>query len=168
MALLRWAVPARKENWVTTKATEYLKSKLRTSWGIVFATCATVLGIAGVVEALGTHIHDSISSNFFVVCGTVAPLFGLALFVDIGVVMAPIVKTAGATDPIRDTTKTFVRINSGMLLISESSSLYAAATDLPSAFLVACAVLPWAVQLYLLAATTYHRAGVRQVGGPRQ
>jgi hypothetical protein len=137
------------------------------SWYVVLGTCAAVLAAAGIAELVGSLIEGSISSDFFVVCAGVAPLFGLAVLVDIGVVMSPVVKKTGATDAIRETTKTFVRLDIGMLVISQSAALYAVGAGQASAFLVACSVLPWMVQLYVLASTTYHRAGIREVGVSR-
>jgi hypothetical protein len=104
------------------------------------------------------------SNSFFVVCGTVAPLFGLALFVDLALVMALAVREQGATSTNRLTFQTLVRVNSAMLVISESAALYAVGTETANAFLVVCSTLPWAVQLYLLTQMAYYRAGLSRVG----
>lgn len=140
-----------------------VKHSSRRSWYVVLGTCVGVLALAGVAEGISSIVEGSISSDFFVVCGGVAPLFGLAVLVDIGVVMAPAVKESGPIDAIRETTKTFVRLDIGMFAISESAALYAVGSGHASAFLVAASVLPWLVQIYILAETTYHRAGIRRI-----
>jgi hypothetical protein len=145
------------------------------SWRFVIGIYAAVLGAIGLVGLIGSVVEGAISQDFFVVCGTVAPLFGLAVLVDIGVVMAPVTRRAYDEDPddqsgrfaaLSETTKTFVRVDLGMLVISETAALLAVGGRHASPYLVVGSVLPWAVQLVVLAATTYHRAGIREVAKP--
>jgi len=142
-------------------------SLLRAPWPISILTYVGVLAVAAVTQLVGTEIPGAIDGSFFAVCATVAPLFGLALFVDIGLVMAPAVAEKGPTESVRAAIRIFVRVNVGMLVLSEGTALYAIGTDRVSAFLLTCSVLPWCVQLFLLAATTYHRTGIRRIGPSR-
>jgi hypothetical protein len=143
--------------------TEKRDQAVAASWLLCIAVYAAVLAAAGIVDLIGAHVHEALDRELFIVAGTVAPIFGFAVFVDVGIVMAPAVKEQGPTAPNRATVRTFVRVNAGMLIISESAALYAVGTSRASAFLLGCAVLPWLVQLYVLVQTTYHRAGIRRV-----
>lgn len=137
-------------------------SSLRSPGRIVVSLCIVVLGIGGLAELVAGPAH--VSGDFFLACATVGPLFGLALFVEIALVMAPIIELQGATPANRATIRALVRINVAMLLIAESAALYAAGSGTRSAFLVVCSVLPWLIQVALLAQTTYYRTGISKVG----
>jgi hypothetical protein len=148
---------------LTATVNDHKSPKLRAPWPLAIATYLGVFALAGIAELAGTHIHGTTNDSFFVVCGTIAPLFGLALFVDIALVMRPVVKKQGLTDTNRATLQLLVRVNSGMLIISEAAALYAVGTEAASPFLVGCCVLPWLVQIYFLAQTAYDRAGASQL-----
>jgi hypothetical protein len=133
------------------------------SWLLAVGTCAAVLAIAAVGEAIYPGLNRT-SDEFFVTCGHVAPLFGLALFVEITVLMARVIHAQGSTAANKATVHTLVRINAGMLVVSEAAALYAVGAKASSTFLVICSVLPWLAQLALLVDVTYHRIGLSRLG----
>jgi hypothetical protein len=135
---------------LTESLVERAISVLRAPWPVVLAVSAVVVGVAGLSELVAAHLSGTTSGDFFTVCATVAPLFGLAVFVDIALVMGPVVGDQGATPANRALVQVLVRTNMAMLVISESAALYSVGVKASSAFLVVCSVLPWVVQLYLL------------------
>ncbi len=93
------------------------------------------------------------------------PVIGLALFVEIVVVMTPAIAR-----PDRGAAKTaavqlLVRTNAGLLVISEGAALYAVGAKASNGFLVVCVLLPWLLQLVLLVDTAYHRIGLNRISG---
>jgi hypothetical protein len=136
-------------------------SRLRSAWVLVGAVCLVVVGIAALSQLVP---GQRASEDFFVVCATVGPLFGLALSVEIPLVMAPVIEKQGQSDANKATVRALVRINVAMLIIAESAALYAVGWRSRSAFLASCSVLPWLIQLVLLVQTAYYRTGVSNVG----
>jgi hypothetical protein len=130
---------------------------------LVIGVCAAVLGAGAVGEVVYPGLGGT-SDEFFVTCGHVAPLFALALFVEIAVVMARVIHAQGATPANKATVRTLVRINVAMLVLSEAASLFAVGARTSSSFLVICSVLPWLAQLALLVDITYHRIGMSRLG----
>lgn len=147
---------------MNTVADRRRRAKFR-SWLVFGTACLFVLGLGGITAIAYPDLGHA-SDEFFVTCGHIAPLFGLALFVEIVVVMTDVVYTEGATLENKATVQVLVRTNIAMLVISETAALYAVGAKTSSAFLVVCSVLPWLVQLLLLADTAYNRIGLSRLG----
>jgi hypothetical protein len=122
-----------------------------------------VLGVSSIGELVAPSAW-SVNNDFFLACSTVGPLIGLALFVEISLVMSPIVGEQGATSANRATVQALVRINAAMLVIAETVALFSVATSKTGTFFALASVVPWLVQLALLIQTTYYRTGVSKVG----
>lgn len=134
-----------------------------TPWNLVIGLVAVVMCLGGLLE-LTMGPGGPISQDFFLTCGTAGPLIALALFVDIAVVMAPVIQSQGLTHANEMTVRALVRINTAMFVTAEAAALYAVGTETSSLFLVVSCVLPWLVQLLLLAQTIYYKTGVSRVG----
>lgn len=123
-----------------------------------------VLGVVADLLSDGWRRPDP---DFYATCATIAPLIGLALFVEIVLVMTPVIADQGA-DPVNVAmVRTVVRLNSVMLLLSVSSALYALGAHKHTAFLVVLSTAPWLVQLFLLIDTAYNRVGINRIGRGR-
>jgi hypothetical protein len=137
------------------------------------AVCGAVLAIAGLAEAFADCL-DNTQPAFFSTCAQVAPILALALFVDLVLVLGPVLTERTQNAPPRQAPpehqafRALVRANVGMLVISEASALYAVGARASTTFLTICAVLPWCAQLLLLVSTTYYRGGVHRIGKGRK
>lgn len=144
------------------------------AWWLPLVVWSVVLLIASVVD-LATNELDGADQSFFSTAAQIGPVIGLGVFVEIAVVMAPVMKTppepperSGPTLAERTAVALLVRLNVGLLLISEGAALYATGARQSSGFLVLCTVLPWLVQLALVVDAAYHRVGLRVAGGRRR
>ena len=110
-------------------------------------------------------------ADFFAACAAIAPLIGLGLFIEITLVMAPLVAEPKLSEREHGVDKalarTAVRLNATMLVLSVSSALYALGSHRHTAFLVVVSTAPWLVQLFLLMDTAYVRIGVNRIGRGR-
>lgn len=136
---------------------------------------AAVVGCILVVAWIADRLSDgwrSPDADFFATCAAVAPLIGLGLFIEIVLVMAPIVADPRANNREhnvdRALARTVVRLNAAMILLSVSSALYALGGHRHTAFLVVLSTAPWIVQLFLLMDTAYIRIGVNRIGRGRR
>jgi hypothetical protein len=130
----------------------------RDAWLIPILLVGGVLVLAAVVE-LVTHKLDGADPAFFATTAQVAPVFGLAVFIEVAVVMAPVLKTA-PSDLTKTTVQMLIRANAGLFLLSETSALFATGASRDSGFLVMCIVLPWLAQLLLVVDAAYYRVGL--------
>ena len=122
-----------------------------------------VLGVA----ALGRLVFDwhDVEPSFFSTCAQIAPVLAVAFFVEVAVVMTPLLSNTDDA-AAKAMTKFLVRSNAAMLVVSEASSLYATATKTSSTFLVLGSVLPWLLQLLMIVDTSYYRIGVHRMQRP--
>jgi hypothetical protein len=134
-----------------------------TPWSLV-ASLTTGLLCVGVLAELVAGSLGRMSQDFFVTCGAAGPLLVRAGFVEITGVMAPVIEAEGLTRANEMTVRALVRVNVAMFVIAETAALCALGADASSVFLVVCCVLPWLVQLSLIAQTVYYRTGVSRVG----
>ena len=132
------------------------------SWDVVLGACLLVV-VAAVIAQVATDSLNGTSDEFFAVCAQVAPVFALAIFVEIAVVMTPVFQEQGTTPANRALMRTLVRANVGLFLLSEGAALYAVGSGTASTFLVVCSVAPWALQMALMADTAYTRAGLSRI-----
>lgn len=130
-------------------------------WALSLGAPFAIVVVAGLSE-LAADGHDHVSQAFYATAAQVGPVLGVALFIEIALVMAPIAKGDSA---IQEGVKAIVRANLALLLLSEGAALYAVAGTHASAFLTICVILPWLAQLYLFLHTTYVRAGVHTLPG---
>ncbi len=112
-------------------------------------------------EDLAPHDH----SAFFEVCALTEPVIGLAVFVELVVVLGQLTTTQGATAANRSLTRAVVRTNAGLIVLSEGSALYALAQEETTVFLLCTVVVPMVLQLVLLVECAYHRAGISRIRG---
>lgn len=136
---------------------------------------AAVVGGIFVVAWIAGGISDhwrSPDADFFAACAAIAPLFGLGLFIEIVLVMAPLVADPKVSKREQGVDKalarTTVRLNAAMLVLSVASALYALGSHRHTAFLVVLSTAPWIVQLLLLMDTAYVRIGVNRIGRGRK
>jgi hypothetical protein len=115
------------------------------------------------VAAWATSFGSGVTPEFFATIASVGPVFGLALFVEIAVVMGRVVSEQGPTRANRALARVLIRTNLGLTAISEGVSLYATGSDRQSTLLVVGAILPLVIQLVLLAETAYLRLGISRV-----
>ena len=119
---------------------------------------AVVLGIPPIVGLIAGTITTKgrcVDPNFFVVCGTVGPLVGLALFVDIAIVINQVfVATQGLTPANKGLGRVLVYMNAGLMVMAESVALGAVGSGARTTFLVTTAVSPLVLQVWLLTETT--------------
>lgn len=121
--------------------------------------------IVGVVVAhfssFGDHAHDA----FFEVCALIEPLFGLALFVELAVVLGQLVSVQAATPANRDLGRSVLRANAGLICVSDGLALYAVAAGRASTFLVVAIAIPMLIQILLLVDCGYQRTGLGMIRG---
>ena len=152
------------------------------AWTIPVILWSAVLLVAA-ATALSTDGLDGADPAFFATCAQVGPVFGLAVFLEIAVVMAPLMrastssapkppetggKTSAVTSEQRAVVALLVRANVGLLLISQGAALYATAAKENSGFLLLCTVLPWLLQLVLIVDAAYYRVGLSVIGRTRR
>jgi hypothetical protein len=133
----------------------------RASSGVVFA----LIPLAGALGEWWFDCLDHTAAAFYATAGQVGPVFGLALFVEIVVVMTPVIAKQGATPANTATMRFLIRTNAGLLALSEGAALYAVGARASSTFLVVSVVLPWLLQVVLLADTAYTRVGLNRIRG---
>lgn len=132
------------------------------SWGLVVVVSGVLFAVAGVAEfAFGCL--DGATEAFYAACAQIAPIFALALFVEVAVVMAPAVDD-DSDGAAKATVRSLVRLNVAMLVIAETAALYAVASGSNSAFLTVCSVSPWIVQIVLFVDALYNRVGLNTLG----
>lgn len=131
------------------------------------AVVAVIFAIAGVAELISDSWRRP-DADFFATSATVAPLVGLALFVELVLVWGPIIDEQGLTPENEATARAAIRMNATMLVLSVAAALYALGSHRHTAFLVVLSTAPWLVQLFLLVATAYNRIGINWVRGGRQ
>lgn len=131
------------------------------------AVVGGIVAAGGIAEAISDH-WSSPDADFFATCAAIAPLIGLGLFIEIVVVMAPLLSEpqTSAHERVVDKAlaRTIVRINATMLVLSVGSALFALGSHHHTAFLVVLSVGPWIVQLFFLVETAYIRIGVNRIG----
>lgn len=142
--------PVRPRGLVSCLAVLGIDLKTRTRQ---FAIIGLLVGIAPVAAwflASLTNSGDDVSPTFFEVVALVAPLAGLALFVDLAIVMNAGLGGRPDTASNWALAEVLVYSNAGLLLMSESAALYAVAAEAQGTFLVVMVVTPLLVQLFLL------------------
>ena len=132
------------------------------SWGLVAVVSGLVIAFAFIGD-VAVGCLDGANEAFYAACAQIAPIFGLAVFVEIAVVMAPAVSN-DAGGVAKATVRSLVRLNVAMLVISETGALFAVASGSDSGFLTLCCVLPWAVQVVLFVDALYYRVGLNTLG----
>jgi hypothetical protein len=132
------------------------------SWLLTVVICLAVPAVGWIIEQFAGGLRHT-NAAFFSTAGAVGPIIGLALFVEIVVVMAPEVAKPGGQAVKAGAVRMMVRTNAALLVLSEGAALYAAGANTSSAFLVVCVVLPWFLQLALLVDTAYHRMGLERI-----
>jgi len=125
----------------------------------------TVGPLLGLVFSCLTHLAPHKESTFFEVCALIEPVIGLAVFVELVVVLGQVVSTQGPTVGNQSLAQAVVRSNAGLLVVSLSASMYALATETSSAFLLFAAVVPMVMQLFLLIDCAYQRVGISRIRG---
>lgn len=128
---------------------------------ILWAAGPIVGVVVGHFSSFGDHAHD----KFFEVCALIGPLFGLALFVELAVVLGQLVRAEGATPANRDLGRSVLRANAGLICVSEGLALYAVAAGRASTFLVVAIAVPMLIQILLLVDCGYQRIGIGRIRG---
>lgn len=114
---------------------------------LVLAIPVVVAVIAAETTPSGSHVD----TNFFVVLATVGPLVGLALFIDITVVINQVfVGAQGLTKANKTLGRILVYTNAALLVMSEAFALFAVGSKERTTFLIAASVSPLLLQLWLL------------------
>lgn len=104
-------------------------------------------------------------SSFFEVCGLIEPLIGLAVFVELVLVLGQLVSVQGATDANQRLARAVVRTNAGLILVSQAAALYAIGSDSSTVFLLFSAIVPMVLQVFLLVDCAYQRVGINRIRG---
>jgi hypothetical protein len=105
---------------------------------------------AGLVAGCITSAGRGVESDYFVVAGSVGPLIGLALFIDITVVINDAVKEQGLTQGNKGLALVLAFSNAALLLTSAGLALYALGSGVRTTFLVTATVVPLVIQTLLL------------------
>jgi hypothetical protein len=134
------------------------------AWAIPLAFWAL-----GPLLGLAFHCQTSLAphkeSSFFEVCALIEPVIGLAVFVELVVVLGQVVSAQGATPANQELARAVVRSNAGLLIGSGSAALYAIATESSSVFLLFATVVPMIVQVFLMVDCAYQRVGISRIRG---
>jgi hypothetical protein len=133
---------------------------------LTLAICGLVPGIAGVADWL-VPCSGHADPDFYATCAQVGPVLALTLYVEIIVVMAPVLASADCTQAERNGARALLRANTGLFVISEGVALYAVGSRGSSLFAIVCVLLPWLLQLLLIVDTAYYRAGINKIGRRR-
>lgn len=102
-------------------------------------------------------------SSFFEVCGLTEPLIGLAVFVELVLVIGPLFSNQGPTETNRQLARAVVRTNAGLMLVAQGAALYAIGSGSSSVFLLFSAVTPMVLQILLIIDCAYQRVGINRV-----
>jgi len=132
------------------------------AWAIPVAlwSLGPLLGVVfGCREEWAPHDHTS----FFEVCGLVEPIIGLAVFVDLVLVLGPVVNHQGPTNANESLVRAVVRGNAGLFFVSQAAALYAIGSDSSSVFLLFSATTPMVIQIFLLVDCAYQRVGISRI-----
>jgi hypothetical protein len=125
--------------------------------------------VLGPILGLALRGHGDLAphegSSFFEVCALIEPVIGLAVFVELVVVLGQLAISQGATSANRSLTRAVVRTNAGLMMLSEGCALYALAVETTSVFLLCAVVVPMILQLFLLIDCAYHRVGINRIRG---
>ncbi len=122
--------------------------------------CGPVLGY---LTSLFSDFGGSAEVRMFEICALIEPLFGLAVFVELVLVLGPLVAKQGPTKANRSFARAVLRTNGGLLVISEGLALYAVAARCTSTMLVVAVVVPMLMQIYLLTDCAYNRVGIHRI-----
>jgi hypothetical protein len=117
------------------------------------ALLVAIAPIGGLIAEAITCAGRSVEMEFFLVCGSVGPLVGLALFIDISVVVNGAVAGQGLTSANKGLARVLVYGNAALMTSSEGFALYALGTGVHTTFLVTATVLPLLIQTLLLTET---------------
>lgn len=129
---------------------------------VVFWSLGPALGwLVGCLTTFGSKADV----RMFEAIGAAGPLVGLAVFVELVVVMGQLVSTQGATPANRALARSVIRANAGLLVTSEGLALYAIGAQTSSTFLVIAVLVPLLLQVYLLIDTAYQRVGASRIRG---
>jgi zinc transporter ZupT len=122
-----------------------------------------VAGVAGVGPVVGlivswiTTLGRSVNPDFFFALATAGPLVGLALFIDLTVVINQAIDRQGSTPANRALGRVLVYSNACLLLLSESLALYALGAEVRTTFLVATSAAPLVLQVLLLTESALYK-----------
>lgn len=117
---------------------------------MMIALLLAIAPVCGLVVGSITSAGRCISSDFFLVCGSIGPLVGLALFIDISFVINAATAGEGLTDANKGLARVLVYSNAALMVTSEGFALYALGADVQTTFLVTAVVVPLLIQLLLL------------------
>jgi hypothetical protein len=117
---------------------------------LVVAVFAAVGPLVALVAELVASANAAPRSGFFDACAVVAPLPGLALFIDIAVLVNLIVASQGLTDANRALARVLLWSNAVLLLSAEAFALYATASGHETIFLAVATIVPLLLQVFLL------------------
>lgn len=121
---------------------------------------APLLGLlVGHWSDFGTCAADEL---YAVGAGTAA-VIGVAVFVELAVVMGSLIAEQGNTSANELLTRAVVRTNAGLFVISEGFALYAIGAKESSTLLVFLVVVPMGLQLLLFVECAYHRIGSSRI-----
>jgi hypothetical protein len=95
----------------------------------------------------------------------VEPIIGLAVFVDLVLVLGHVVNHQGLTAANEYLVRAVVRGNAGLFFVSQAASLYAIGSDSSSVFLLFSATVPMVIQIFLLVDCAYQRVGISRIRG---
>lgn len=119
--------------------------------------------IAGYAVGCLADFGQEAQGGLFEVCALIEPLFGLAVFVELILVLGPLVSNQGFTAANQGLARAVLRANGGLMFLSEGLALYAVAADRASTFLVIAVTIPMVIQLYLLIDCAYNRVGIHRI-----
>lgn len=131
-------------------------------WAVsgAFWSAGPLLGLLfGCRGSWAPHSHTS----FFEVCGLVEPIIGLAVFVELVVVLGQVVDKQGPTVANQQLVRSVVRANAGLFFVSQAAAFYAIGSDSSSVFLLFSATVPMAIQIFLLVDCAYQRVGISRI-----
>jgi uncharacterized membrane protein YeaQ/YmgE (transglycosylase-associated protein family) len=116
----------------------------------MIALLVAIAPLAGLLAGTITGAGRSVGRDYFIVCGSIGPLVGLALFIDISVVINTAVASQGLTKANKGLARVLVYSNAALMLTSAGFALYALGSNVQTTFLVTVAVAPLLIQTLLL------------------
>jgi len=116
-----------------------------------------------VLASVVTNAGHRVENEFFSAAASFGPVFGLAIFIELALLMRGVMEEQGQTAANTRTVQSVVRANVGLMVATEAAALIALACDTASTFLVGAVLVPPMIQLYLLVDITYLKVGVTRI-----
>lgn len=132
------------------------------SWGTMVVVVGGVIGLSALLEAWPDPVDD-VSIDFFKAAAPLTAVLGLAVFVELALVLEPYDPNKTMEKAFEALVRTVIGGNGLLIVVSSSAALYAIGSGRSTTFLLGCVVLPWILQLSVLVDAAYYRIGLHRL-----